>query len=105
MSDGVQARLGTLTAGQEWFKPWRTISGEGLAPVFLPEIQVLTEGTFDRRRLLDLIGHFIVFEDGGDGALVKKVAGYHQFHAVNVAVEETLRATNLRAAALTDRGF
>ncbi len=52
----------------------------------------MLEGVFEKRRFLDLIRHFIVFEDAGGGKLVKKMAGYHQFHAVNVAVEETLRA-------------
>jgi type I restriction enzyme R subunit len=92
VSDGAQARIGSLGAGREWFKPWRTIRGEVLAPVFLPELQVLVEGVFDQRRFLDLLRHFIVFEDLGGGRLVKKMAGYHQFHAVNVAVEETRRA-------------
>ena len=61
----------------------------------LPELQVVLAGVFQPRRFLDLIRHFIVFEDLG-GALAKKIAGYHQFHAVNVAVEETLRAANSR---------
>jgi type I restriction enzyme R subunit len=98
ISDGTEARLGTLTAGREWFKPWRTISGETLAPMFMPELQVLLEGVFDKRRLLDLIGHFVVFEDEGGGKLAKKMAGYHQFHAVNVALAETLRAAARQAA-------
>jgi len=98
ISDGLQARIGTLTAGREWFKPWRTISGESLADPHLPELQVLIEGVFDKRRLLDLVRHFIVFEDAG-GPLVKKMAGYHQFHAVNVAVAETLRAAQLQREA------
>ena len=92
VSDGVEARIGTLTAGREWFKPWRTIEGQAQADAGMPELEVMLRGVFDRRRLLDLIRHFIVFEDSGDGVLVKKMAGYHQFHAVNVAVEETLRA-------------
>jgi len=92
VSDGVQARVGTLTADREWFLPWRTITGEELAAAHLPELQVVLEGAFDRRRFLDLIRHFIVFEDVGGGVLVKKMAGYHQYHAVNVAIEETLRA-------------
>ena len=99
VSDGVEARLGTLTAGREWFKPWRTISGETLADPHLPELQVMLDGVFDKRRLLDLIGHFIVFEDAGGGAMAKKMAGYHQFHAVNVAVAETLRAAHLQQEA------
>ena len=96
VSDGVEARLGTLTAGWEWFKPWRTISGEELAPVFLTQLQVAIEGVFEKRRFLALIRDFIVFEDDGGGRLAKKMAGYHQFHAVETAVGETLRAAELR---------
>jgi type I restriction enzyme R subunit len=99
VSDGVEARIGTFTAGREWFKPWRTISGERLADHHLPELQVTLEGVFDKRRLLDLVRHFIVFEDAGGGPLVKKMAGYHQFHAVNAAVGETLRAAQLQQEA------
>ena len=100
-SDGVQARIGSLGAGSEWFKPWRTISGRADADSHLTELQVVLEGVFEKRRFLDLIRHFIVFEDFGPGGLVKKMAGYHQFHAVNAAVEETLRAS---VAILEDRG-
>ena len=81
VSDGTQARIGTLTAGREWFKPWRTIGGETLASPTMTELQVMLQGVFDRRRFLRLIRNFIVFEDDG-GALTKKMAGYHQFHAV-----------------------
>lgn len=98
VSDGVQARIGALGAGKEWFKPWRTISGREDAPGKLAELQVVLEGVFDKRRFLNLVWHFIVFEDEGGGKLIKKMAGYHQFHAVNVAVEETLRATRRAAA-------
>ena len=96
VSDGVEARLGALTAGWEWFKPWRTISGEELAPVFLTQLQVAIEGAFEKRRFLALLRDFIVFEDDGGGRLAKKMAGYHQFHAVETAVGETLRAAELR---------
>ena len=92
VSDGVEARVGTLTAGREWFKPWRTISGETLADAHVPQLQVVTEGLLAPRRLLDLVRDFIVFEDDGGGHIAKKMAGYHQFHAVQVAVRETLRA-------------
>ncbi len=91
-SDGTQARIGALGAGREWFKPWRTIDGQADAPASLPALQVVLEGVFQHRRFLDLVRHFVVFEDPGDGLLAKKLAGYHQFHAVNVALEETLRA-------------
>ena len=92
VSDGTEARLGTLTAGREWFKPWRTVSGEGLAEVTALELRVLLEGVCAPERLLPLLRDFIVFEDDGSGMLVKKMAGYHQFHAVRTAVAETLRA-------------
>jgi type I restriction enzyme R subunit len=98
VSDGTQARVGSIGAGKEWFKPWRTIGGKEEAPKKLSELQVLLEGVFEKRRFLDLVRHFIVFEDERNGALVKKLAGYHQFHAVNVAVEETLRATLVHRA-------
>ena len=98
VSDGNEARIGTLTAGQEWFKPWRTIGGDTLADPHMTEIQVMLEGIFEPRRFLSLLRDFIVFEDDGGGALVKKMAGYHQLHAVRVAVEETLRAARLQRA-------
>ena len=104
VSDGLEARLGTLTAGREWFKPWRTISGEELADDKLPRLQVLLQGVCDRRRFLDLVRDFIVFEDDGSGRLDKKVAGYHQFHAVQAAVDETLRAAALQADAARESG-
>ena len=96
VSDGLEARIGTLTAGWEWFKPWRTISGEALADASRPQLQVLVEGVCTPRRLLALVRDFIVFEDDGGGAPVKKMAGYHQFHAVQTAVAETLRAAALQ---------
>src|SRR5687768_14330493 len=99
-SDGVQARIGALGAGKEWFKPWRTIAGLEDAAASLAELEVLLQGVFEKRRFLDLVRHFIVFEDAGGGKIMKKMAGYHQFHAVNVAVEETLRASRLPAAGM-----
>ena len=97
VSDGVQARMGCLNAGREWFKPWRTITGREDAPSRLAELQVVLEGVFEPRRFLALVQHFIVFEDEGGGRLLKKLAGYHQFHAVHAAVEETLRAAQVGA--------
>ncbi|MFZ5885608.1 MAG: type I restriction endonuclease subunit R [Chloroflexota bacterium] len=109
ISDGLEARLGVLDAGREWFKPWRTITGEDFYPPVgaprgehveprVPELQVLLEGVFEPQRLLSLLRDFIVFESDRS-RLVKKVAGYHQFHAVRVAVQETLRAADLQRAA------
>jgi len=98
-SDGLKARMGTLTAGREWFKPWRTIKGETLAGPHLSQLQVMLEGMCERERFLSLVRDFIVFEDDGGGKLAKKMAGYHQFHAVETAVEETVRAAALRRKA------
>jgi len=98
VSGGTEARIGTLTAGQEWFKPWRTVTGETLADPHMIELQVMLEGVFAPSLFLAFLRNFIVFEDDGSGALVKKMAGYHQFHAVRVAVDETLRAAKLQRA-------
>ena len=97
-SDGIEARIGTLTGGWEWFKPWRTVTGEALADPHMTELQVMLQGVFEPSRFLALLRDFVVFEDDG-GALTKKMAGYHQFHAVRVAVDETLRAAELLGAA------
>lgn len=92
-SDGVTARVGTLTADWERFMPWRTIDGDAIAPKGLPELEVLFKGVFDPGRILDIVRHFVVFEDDG-GRVVKKMAGYHQYHAVNKAVENTVAASS-----------
>ena len=93
ISDGLQARLGSLTADRERFMPWRTIEGEELASDVMPQIEVMLRGLFEHRRFLDFVRHFIVFEDEGGGRLVKKLAGYHQFHAVNTALAATVEAS------------
>lgn len=96
VSDGTQARIGSLTANQEWFKVWRTIDGEHDAPQAQLELDVLVRGVFEKQRFLALLQHFIVFEDNTDSQQLNKViAGYHQFHAVNAAVEETVRASGM----------
>ncbi len=101
VSDGLQARLGSVTASQEWFKVWRTIDGRQDATPHSLELEVLIKGVFARQRFLDLLQHFIVFEEDPDsGALHKIIAGYHQFHAVNAAVEETVRASGLAESSL-----
>ena len=108
VSDGFQARIGALNAGREWFKPWRTIAGETLADPHMTELQVMLEGVFEPARFLALVRDFIVFDDDGSGKLVKKMAGYHQFHAVRVAVDETLRAAELqreRAGRIAEVGW
>jgi type I restriction enzyme R subunit len=98
ISDGLEARLGTLTAGRERFKPWRTVGGVRIEDERASQLEVLLKGVFDKRYLLELLRDFIVFEDDGSGKLDKKVAGYHQFHAVRVAVAETLRAAKKEPA-------
>jgi type I restriction enzyme, R subunit len=91
-SDGNEARAGTLTADWERFMAWRTITGEDLAPAGMLQLETLLKGMFERRRFLDLIANFIVFEDDGANVL-KKVAAYHQFHAVNKAVVKSVEAS------------
>ena len=93
ISDGIEARVGSLTADQERFMAWRTIDGVSVDPLGpMKELETLVHGLFDRELLLDYLRHFILFED--DGTLVKKVAGYHQFHAVRAVVESVLVASN-----------
>ena len=91
-SDGITARVGSLTADQERFMPWRTTDGKVIAEKGQPELSVLIEGVFDQRRLLDLLQAFTVFGETGSG-LAKIVAGYHQFHAVRHAVGKTIEAS------------
>ena len=102
VSDGLDARIGALTAGREWFKPWRTITGEALADPLLTELQAMLEGVCQPDRFLALLRDYIVFDDDGSGKLDKKMAGYHQFHAVRAAVGETLRGGAV-AASRVDR--
>lgn len=93
VSDGLLARCGSLTAGKEWFKPWRTIEGDQPAPATQLELQVLIQGMFQQKRWLQILRHFITFEANTDSdALYKILAGYHQFHAVQVAVDKTVAA-------------
>ncbi len=99
ISDGLNARFGSLTADREWFLPWKTIEGESPAPASVTQLEVLLRGMFDKRRFLDLLRYFIVFEQERGAPTHKKIAGYHQFHAVNYAVEETIRASKSRQTA------
>ncbi len=95
ISDGLEARIGSLTADTEWFLPWRTIEGEDEAPSTELELEVLIKGTFEKHRFLSYLKHFIVFEETESGAIAKKIAGYHQFHAVKTAVDTTVQASSL----------
>jgi type I restriction enzyme R subunit len=100
VSDGVEARIGMLTADAEWFKPWNALSEQEEAKSSQPGLEVILKGVFSRSYFLSLIQNFIVFEDDGSGKISKKMAGYHQFHAVSIAVKETLRAARLQSEAL-----
>jgi len=90
-TDGLTARIGSLTANEERFMPWRTTDGKEIALKGSPEMTVLIEGVFEKRRFLDLIHDFSVFGVTSSG-LARIIAGYHQFHAVKRAVTSTVRA-------------
>ncbi len=92
ISDGNEARVGTISANIEWFTRWRTVDGKELASNALPQLEVLLRGIFDKQRLLDLISNFIVFETDGEKT-IKKAAAYHQYFATNKAVESTIKAS------------
>ena len=91
-SDGITARVGSLSADMERFMPWRTTDGSAVAAKGAPELSTLIEGIFAPQRFLELLADFTVFGETGAG-LVKIIAGYHQFHAVKHAVVSTLRAS------------
>ena len=92
ISDGVNARVGSLTVNKERFLPWRTIDNEDDKPVFEYRLETLVKGFFKPELLLDYIRYFILFEQDGDN-IIKKIAGYHQFHAVRDAVKATVIAS------------
>lgn len=92
ISDGLNARVGSLTADKDRFMMWRTIEGEKLASEAMPQLEVLLKGMLEKERLLDIIRHFILFQTDGE-QIYKILAAYHQFHATNKAVERTLEAT------------
>ncbi|MEO0563238.1 MAG: type I restriction endonuclease subunit R, partial [Chloroflexota bacterium] len=92
ISDSTQARLGALTAGKEWFKPWRMVDGSTLDP-HPTELETLVRGVFAPEYLLDILRYFVVFE--GDRHPIKKVAAYHQYHAVNRAVDSTVNTATV----------
>lgn len=91
VSDGVTARVGSLTANKERFLPWRTVNNQDDKPLFEYRLETLVKGFFKPELLLDYLHYFILFEQDGD-SLIKKIAGYHQFHAVREAVRATITA-------------
>ena len=92
ISDGSDARLGSLSANSERFMQWRTIDGVTLDPLGeFNELETLIRGVLAPATLLDYLRFFVLFED--DGTLIKKVAGYHQFHAVRSAIDRVIAAS------------
>ena len=91
ISDGYLARVGSLTASQERYMPWRTIKHEDDKPLLEWQLETMVRGFFDRELFLDYIRYFVIFETDSD-KLIKKIAGYHQFHAVREAVKATVIA-------------
>ena len=92
VSDGSEALLGSLSADSERFMAWRTIDGNTLDPLGkFHELQTLVRGALAPAYLLDYLRYFVLFED--DGQLVKKIAGYHQFHAVRAAIAQVVTAS------------
>ena len=92
-SDGLVARFGSLTAHIEWFLPWKALDGETVAVATMPEYVVMLDGLFPPATLLDYLHGYIVFEDD-QGDVAKKLAGYHQYHAVRKAVTATVQAVS-----------
>ena len=93
-SDGYTARVGSLTADRERFMPWRTLKHENDKPLLSWELETMVKGYFDRELFLDYIRFFVIFETESD-RLIKKIAGYHQFHAVREAVRATVLAAQI----------
>ncbi|MEW9033479.1 MAG: HsdR family type I site-specific deoxyribonuclease, partial [Planifilum fimeticola] len=92
ISDGVNARAGSLTADEDRFMMWRTIDGKELAPEGIPQLEVLLKGMLEKERFLDLIRYFILFQTDGE-EIYKILAAYHQYHAANKAIDRTIEAT------------
>ncbi|WP_222910852.1 type I restriction endonuclease subunit R [Pseudomonas sp. DNDY-54] len=92
ITDGSEARMGSLSADIERFSRWRTIDGVSVDPLGeFNELETLIRGVLQPALLLDYLRYFVLFED--DGRLVKKIAGYHQFHAVRAAIQQVVTAS------------
>ncbi len=102
ISDGYNARVGSLTANQERYLPWRTIRDEDDRPLLDWQLETMVRGFFDRELFLDYIRYFVIFETDAD-RLIKKIAGYHQFHAVREAVKATVIASQQRHQGIAEK--
>lgn len=107
ISDGINAKAGTLTSNEEWFMNWRTVDGENIEPLSNPQYEVLFNGMLEKERLLDIIHNFILFQEsqevekdangkilGNNKSVVKILAAYHQYFAVKKALLKTKEATH-----------
>jgi len=102
VSDGTHARVGSLTAPRERFLPWRTIHNEHDKPLLEFELEKVVRGFFAHHLLLDYLRYFVLFEQN-EGGIVKKIAAYHQFHAVREAVRAALVAATAPGDQVEDR--
>lgn len=93
-SDGLNTKVGSLTADYDRFMYWRTKDGQTNATSESPSLELLIFGMLNKKVLLDMLRHFILFQDVGEGKVAKIVAAYHQYYAVNKAVESTLNASS-----------
>jgi type I restriction enzyme R subunit len=92
IADGSEARMGSLSSNAERYMAWRTIDGVALDPLGqFNELETLVRGVLAPAYLLDFLRFFVLFED--DGTLIKKIAGYHQFHAVRAAITQVVAAS------------
>ncbi len=92
ISDGIYARMGSLSANEERFMRWRTIDGVEVDPLGQHrELETLINGLFNKEVFLSYLRNFCIFED--EKTVIKKIAGYHQFHAVQAAVESVVSAS------------
>ena len=106
ISDELEAKAGSLSAGFSRFMAWKSADGKAEASHLISQLETLIVGMLNKATLLDLLRHFIVFEkskkeDPQTGVIsistVKKLAAYHQYYAVNAAVVSTLRAAGVGA--------
>jgi type I restriction enzyme R subunit len=98
ISDGMEARIGSLTADFDRFAPWRTVDGQEIVERGVAELETLIRGVFDRLRFLDFAVRFGTYEVENGVARSKKLAGYHQYHAVNKALATTVHASGARGS-------
>lgn len=105
LTDGVNAKVGTITSNLEWFMNWRTEDGINIEPLYKPQFEVLIKGMLEKHRLIDIIRSFVLFQESKESdfdidgirlgdvkSIVKILAGYHQYFAVKKAVQKTKEA-------------